>query len=92
MGGGAIGGLWISLNLPAMRAAASLGMPHQEGGRDDFHGDESQNARLFSQHPRPRPLRLTANLRLSGVVAIFPVKGDAGVAQNEPDQIGEARF
>lgn len=30
--------------------------------------------------------------RLSSVVAIFPVIGHAGVAQDEPDQTGEARL
>ena len=32
---------------------------------------------------------LKANSRLSGVVSIFPVIGNAGVAEDEPDQIGE---
>src|ERR1700690_1659268 len=34
----------------------------------------------------------TANSRLAGVVAILPVVRHAGVAEDEPDQIGETRF
>src|ERR1700683_1118106 len=37
-------------------------------------------------------IALAANSGLPGVVAIFPVVGHAGIAKNEPDQVGEARF
>jgi hypothetical protein len=35
-------------------------------------------------------LARTANSGLPGAIAIFPVVRHAGVAKNEPDQIGEA--
>jgi hypothetical protein len=36
--------------------------------------------------------RLFSRLRLAGEGAVFPVVGDAGVAENEFDQLGEAGF
>src|SRR5450631_2270151 len=35
---------------------------------------------------------LATNSGFPGVIAVFPVIGHAGVAKNEPDQIGEARL
>src|ERR1039457_5080076 len=37
-------------------------------------------------------LALATNSGFPGVIAVFPVIGHAGVAKNEPDQIGEARL
>jgi hypothetical protein len=41
---------------------------------------------------RRTPARLTANSRFACVVSIFPVVRYAGVAEDKPDQFGEARF
>src|ERR1019366_9349930 len=49
-------------------------------------------AALSEPHWGSASLPVAANSRLSSVVAIFPVIGDAGVAEDEPDQIGEARL
>src|ERR1039457_5275043 len=49
-------------------------------------------AALSEPHWGSASVPVAANSRLPSVVAIFPVIGNAGVAEDEPDKIGEARL
>src|ERR1019366_9310271 len=49
-------------------------------------------AALSEPHWGSASVPVTPNSRLSSVVAIFPVIGDAGVAEDEPDKLDEGRL
>src|SRR5271155_126658 len=70
-------------------------MPSQLANSQTFCFQPLRDNSRMARHPvaiAPILVTLKANSRLSCVVSIFPVIGNAGIAENKSDQFGKTRF